>query len=74
MNGKQQTYKCAPYAIANMEEAGKTLIRFADKTLGASICYYIDETDKLLRNTYMMAYRYSRFAEVRITILTALPH
>jgi len=63
-NGVQQTFQCAPYGIADMKEAGETLINFADATLGTSISYYIDETDKLLRNTYAMAYRYSQYAEV----------
>jgi hypothetical protein len=63
-NGREQSFKCAPYAIANMKEAGQTLGRFLDSTIEPSICFYIDETDKLLRNTYSMAYRYSVFAEV----------
>lgn len=63
-DGVQQTFPCAPYGIADVTEAGRTLVNFADKTLGTSICYYIDETDKLLRNTYLMAYRYSQYAEV----------
>ena len=62
--GVEQTFKCAPYAIANMREAGRTLSHFADRTLESTICHYIDETDTLLRSTYHMAYRYSIFAEV----------
>lgn len=64
-NGEQQSFKCAPYAIENMKEAGRTLNRFVDGHIGSSICYYIDETDTLLRDTYSMAYRYSIYAEVR---------
>jgi hypothetical protein len=64
-NGVQQSFKCAPYAIANMKEAGQRLVRFADEHLASSLCYYIDETNKLLRDTYSMAYRYSLYAEVR---------
>jgi hypothetical protein len=63
-DGVEQSFKCAPYAITDMKEAGRTLAQFADRTLGSSICYYIDEDDKLLRNTYSMAYRYSEFTEV----------
>jgi hypothetical protein len=62
--GVEQTFKCAPYAIANMKEAGRTLAHFADRTLESTICHYIDETDTLLRSTYHMAYRYSMFVEV----------
>ncbi|KAF2473832.1 uncharacterized protein BDR25DRAFT_217243 [Lindgomyces ingoldianus] len=62
-NGKPQYFKCTPYAIANMKEAGKVLSEFADRTVGTAISHYIDETDVLLRSTYTMAYRYSRMAE-----------
>jgi hypothetical protein len=65
INGEQQSFKCAPYAIANMKEAGVMLKNFVDRHIGPSICYYIDETDKLLRDTYLMAYRYAEFTEVR---------
>jgi hypothetical protein len=61
---EEQSFECAPYAISNMEEAGRTLEQFAEESLKSSICFYIDETDKLLRNTYTMAYRYSIYAEV----------
>ena len=65
IHGEQQSFRCAPYAIANMREAGVILKDFADRHIGPSICYYIDETDKLLRNTYLMAYRHASFTEVR---------
>lgn len=64
-NGKQQSFQCSPYAIPDMKKAGQVLIKFADKHIGSSICHYIDETDKLLRDTYSMAYRYSLHAEVK---------
>jgi hypothetical protein len=63
-NGIEQSYECTPYGIANMKQAGRTLANFIDRTLGDQICYYIDESDGLLRKTYMMAYRYSNFANV----------
>lgn len=63
-NGVEQSYLCAPYAIANMREAGRKLAQFVDSTLEDALCFYIDDSDKLLRNTYSMAYRYSQFAEV----------
>jgi len=65
-NGVQQSFRCTPYAIADMKQAGRQLIRFADQHLEASICYYIDESDKLLRSTYAMAYRYSLYADVGV--------
>ena len=63
-DGVEQSFVCAPYGIADMKEAGSTLSKFADQTLGTAISFYIDESDDLLRDTYRMAYRYSRFAEV----------
>lgn len=67
--GVEQAFHCEPYGIANMAEAGKTLAVFVDATINDQIGYYIDESDKLMRGTYMMAFRYSRIAEVRVTIL-----
>ncbi|PMD12241.1 hypothetical protein NA56DRAFT_502127 [Hyaloscypha hepaticicola] len=62
-SGVDQTFKCAPYAIADMTDAGRRLSHFADRTLESTICHYIDETNTLLRSTYHMAYRYSIFAK-----------
>jgi hypothetical protein len=70
-DGVEQSFKCAPYGIVNMADAGRTLAQFADRTLGSSICYYIDEDDQLLRKTYTMAYRYSEIAEVSKPNLSA---
>jgi hypothetical protein len=67
-NGYAMSYDCEPYAIVDMAETGKTLMKFADENLGKSINYYIndkDDNDNLLRRTYAMAYKYSHCAEVR---------
>ncbi|KAK3325012.1 hypothetical protein B0H66DRAFT_470400 [Apodospora peruviana] len=61
--GIEQEYECTPWAMANMREAGRTLAQFVDRSLGDAVCFYVDESDRLLRNTYLMAYRYSLFAE-----------
>ena len=63
-DGKQQSFECAPYAIANMEETGHDLIRFADNHLLTALCYYTGKDDGLLRNTYDMACQCTRSAEV----------
>jgi hypothetical protein len=63
-DGVERTFDCPPYAIASMKEASRVLARFVDRTLSSSIFFYVDETDKLLRDTYMMAYRQSKIAEV----------
>lgn len=61
--GVEEKYECEPYGIASMQEAAVTLSAVVNGTLDQSICYYIDESDKLLRNTYLMAHRYSILAE-----------
>ncbi|KAH8891757.1 hypothetical protein GQ53DRAFT_647975 [Thozetella sp. PMI_491] len=63
-DGVERTYDCPPYAIASMKDAAKVMARFVDRTLSSSIFFYVDETDKLLRDTYTMAYRQSKIAEV----------
>jgi hypothetical protein len=63
-NGVEQSFKCEPYAIADMAEAGQTLSQFADDSLEPSIRFYIGGTNNLLSQTYSMAYKYSSIAEV----------
>lgn len=63
-NGVEQSFECAPYGVADMAEAGRTVALFVDTTLDDQLAFYIDESDKLMRDTYMMALRYSRIAEV----------
>jgi hypothetical protein len=67
-NGAEYSYECAPYAIADMKEAGKTMFQFAQSNLKTAIRFWIDENDPLLRSTYNMAYNYSTSAEVRSTL------
>jgi hypothetical protein len=63
-DGTPRSYECAPYAIANMKQAGMEYMQYIDKNIATAIESEIDETNKLLWNTYSMAYRYSEFAEV----------
>lgn len=67
-NGKEQAFECAPYGIASMAETGKALAQTVDLTTNDQLNFYIDESDKLMRNTYVMASRYSLIAEVRMCI------
>jgi hypothetical protein len=60
----QQQYLCAPYAIANMAKTASLFTRFVDANVETFIEHYTDETDKLIRNTYSMAYRYGQIVEV----------
>ena len=62
--GVSHSYECAPYAIANMHETAQELVQFVNHNVVAAIEYYIDETDQLIRNTYVMAQRYSAIAPV----------
>lgn len=65
IDGVEYRYECAPYAVPDMMEAGRTLIKFARQSLPAAIKFWIDKPDPLLRDTYNMAYNYSMSAEVR---------
>jgi hypothetical protein len=67
-NGVEQSFECTPYGIADMQETGKMLIRFADDTLESSIDFYIPKEDPLMYRTYGMAYSHSRNAEVRFPL------
>lgn len=64
-NGVEQAFECAPYGIANMAEAGGMLAQVVDRTTNDQLNFYVDESDMLMRNTYVMASRYSLVAEVR---------
>jgi hypothetical protein len=68
-HGVARSFECPPYAIANMKEAGSVMSTFLARTLGSAICFYIDETDNLLRGTYEMAYRLSKLAQVSPKLL-----
>ncbi|KAF2810686.1 uncharacterized protein BDZ99DRAFT_497671 [Mytilinidion resinicola] len=63
IDGNPYTYECAPYAVSNMKQAGKTLRDFAQSSLTAAIRFWVDDQDPLLRRTYNMAYIYSINAE-----------
>jgi hypothetical protein len=63
-DGVERQFACAPYAVANMREASKTLARHVDESIAEALRFYITESDNLLRQTYIMAYNYSQNAEV----------
>ena len=71
--GIQHSYECAPYAIANMQKTGQDIIRLVDNNISTFIEFYVDEDNKLLRNTYSMAYRYMEIAEVCCLLKKLLP-
>ena len=58
------SHPCAPYAIANMQDASKVFVDFVSTHIGPFLDYYIDKTDALLQKTYQMALDHSRAAEV----------
>lgn len=62
--GVEKRHACTPFAIANMAQTGLQMATFAEQNIDKFIKYYIDKTDKLMWNTYCMAYRYSHVVEV----------
>lgn len=62
--GVQYFYDCAPYAIADMHKTGQVIMRLVDNSISTFMGYYVNEDNKLLRDTYSMAYRYMDIAEV----------
>ena len=68
--GVPQSYQCAPYAIADMHRTAHQLEHFVNDNVVNSIEYYTDETDQLIRDTYVMARRYSRIAPVSHGLLS----
>ena len=62
-NGKQQSHRCATYAIANMKETGQQMLKYVDENINSTIAYYIGDSDELLQETYRMAYKHSEIAE-----------
>lgn len=70
--GVTKYYECPPYAIVNMKQAGVEYMQYVDNNIATAIESEIDETDKLLWNTYSMAFRYSEFAEVSLGVESGL--
>ena len=66
--GVTKYYECPPYAIVDMKQAGVEYMQYVDNNIATAIESEIDETNKLLWNTYSMAFRYSEFAEVSLDI------
>ncbi|PMD45736.1 hypothetical protein L207DRAFT_419813 [Hyaloscypha variabilis F] len=64
-NGEQRSYRCANYAIVNMEETGQQMLKFVEDNITTAISFYIDDKDELLRETYGMAYKHSEIAEAK---------
>jgi hypothetical protein len=71
--GVTKYYECPPYAIVDMEQAGVEYMQYVDNNIATAIESEIDETNKLLWNTYSMALRYSGFAEVSLDIESGAP-
>jgi hypothetical protein len=64
--GKKQKYRCSPYAIASMGDAGRTFNNFLDQGMEKVIEHYMESTDPLLSKTYYTAYEHSKSAETDI--------
>lgn len=66
VRGREIAHWCSPYAIANMTDAGVTIKGFVGDTnnIARFIEHYIGNSDKLLQQTYKMAYDQSFQAKV----------
>lgn len=62
-DGQHKTYYTTPWAIANMEDAGRDLYQFVGENVEPFINHYIRKDD-LLSTTYKMALHRSRSASV----------
>jgi hypothetical protein len=63
--GTKRSYICFPYAIVDVAKTAGDLLRAVDESIPAVVESEIDDTDKLLWDTYAMAFRYSKFTQVR---------
>ena len=63
-NGVPMQHECTPYAIADMQESGKELMRHVKTSVEPAISYYIGDSDELLADTYAEALKFSRDSEV----------
>jgi hypothetical protein len=63
-NGEEKMHAVTNYAIAYMAQTGLEFAAFAEKSIRQFIKFYIDRNDKLMWNTYCMAYKYSIDVEV----------
>jgi hypothetical protein len=63
-NGVRKVRRLPPYAIADIRVATRELQHFVDTNAASYIEDDLDDTDKLLWNTYAMAFRYASIAHV----------
>lgn len=59
-NGEAKTHACTEYAIANMGQTGPQLLNFARNNILRFIYHYIPKEDKLMFETYRMAFSYAQ--------------
>jgi hypothetical protein len=64
-NGVRKVRKLPPYAIADIRAATKEIQNFVDNNAASYIEDDLDESDKLIWNTYSMAFRCARFTQAR---------
>jgi len=64
--GVQMCYPCKNYAIDDMKQTGREMVSFVDGSIASFIDHYIEKSDWLLYQTYLMALKYSNDTEVGI--------
>jgi hypothetical protein len=63
--GMPMYYQCQNYAIEDMEQTGRDGVKFVDSSIAGFIDHYIDKSDPLLHQTYLMALRYTDDTDAR---------
>jgi len=62
--GVVKSHKIPPYGLVNMKKAACVLQKFVERCIGVYIKGIVGESDHLLWNTYVMAFRQSEEAQV----------
>lgn len=74
VEGEEKAHRCAPYAIADMQQAGNTIEAFAcnRNNIETFTRHFIDKQDTLLWRTYVMAHHQSILAKVLLSLYEAM--
>lgn len=71
-NGIRKFRILPPYAIADIKAATKEIENFVDNNAASYIEDDLDESDRLIWNTFSMAFRCTHFAQVRLLMFINL--
>lgn len=69
--GIPMSYSCTNYAIEDMKQTGRDMVKFVDSSMDGFVNFYIDKSDPLLYRTYLMALEYTKDDSVgHLSLLT----